>query len=132
MSHALEDPKSKLVDNGCEFHSKNGGKKQKTEEGEEDETGETAWTDDQEMDEEDEENFDDYYTNNEFDYEMGCAQIHKQLQEDPEYFDFQCLDYEQMLDYYAKTVDEVCKRIQVSASIAKVSSPKLRAKDELK
>lgn len=65
-------------------------------------------------------NFDytDYYSTNEFDYE--CAQLNKDKEDDPEYFDYNCLTIEQTQDYINKLVDEICGHIQVSYSIGKV------------
>jgi len=65
-------------------------------------------------------NFDfaDYYSTNEFDYE--CAQLNKDKEEDPEYFDYNCLTKQQTQDYINKLVDEICNHIQVSYSIGKV------------
>lgn len=65
-------------------------------------------------------NFDytDYYSTNEFDYE--CAQLNKDKEDDPEYFDYNCLTVQQTQAYINKLVDEICGHIQVSYSIGKV------------
>ena len=75
--------------------------------------------DDYVSEEEDEiDDYKDYYSTNEFDYE--CAQLNKE-NDDPEYFDYNCLTIEQTQDYLNRLVDDVCKHIQISYSISKVS-----------
>lgn len=71
-------------------------------------------------------NFDytDYYSTNEFDFD-NAQLINKDKEDDPEYFDYNCLTIEQTHDYINKLVDEICNHIQVSYSIGKVSFDKV-------
>ena len=68
-------------------------------------------------------NFDytDYYSTNEFDFDSAQL-INKDKEDDPEYFEYNCLTFEQTLDYINQLVDEICNHIQVSYSVAKVSA----------
>lgn len=63
----------------------------------------------------------DYYSTNEYDCDSAQL-INKDKADDPEYFEYNCLTFEQTLAYINELVDEICKHIQVSYSVAKVSA----------
>lgn len=70
-------------------------------------------------DDDEDSDFDHYYRmsemDNEIDYLQGCAKTN-----DPEYFEYECLPIEEVEKIWNTSVDEICKSLTVTPSIAKV------------